>query len=148
MMRRLNICFSHALSCHFARLIWWMIFFTYNIPPPTNITNMLGKWLNRIDKMTKARIHIGVSVLCWSIWTCRNDMIFNGIMCTHFLQVIRLAMHWILIWSNFLLEDQRKHMAIDCNRLLEVAHNFYYLVIGWGCTSRVLNAWSFHAIFI
>jgi hypothetical protein len=65
------------LSCPFARLIWWIIFFMYNIPPPTNITNNFGNWLSGIDKMTKARICFGVSALCRSIWTCRNDIIFN-----------------------------------------------------------------------
>jgi hypothetical protein len=32
----------------------------YNIPPPTNITNMLGNWLHGTDKKNKARIRIGV----------------------------------------------------------------------------------------
>jgi hypothetical protein len=36
-----------------------MVYFTYNIPPPTNITNMFGNWLNGVDKTDKARIHIG-----------------------------------------------------------------------------------------
>jgi hypothetical protein len=66
------------LSCPFARIIWRMLFFTYNIPPPTNITNMFGNWLNGVDKHDKARIRIGVSALCWSIWTCRNNIIFNN----------------------------------------------------------------------
>jgi hypothetical protein len=31
-----------------------MIFFTYNIPPPANITNMFGNWLNGVKKMDKS----------------------------------------------------------------------------------------------
>jgi hypothetical protein len=42
-------------------------FFTYNIPTPTNIKNMFGNWLNEIDKETKDRIPIGVSIFCWLI---------------------------------------------------------------------------------
>jgi hypothetical protein len=52
-------------------------FFTYNIPTPTNIKNMFGNWLNEIDKETKDRIPIGVSIFCWLIWKCRNNIIFN-----------------------------------------------------------------------
>jgi hypothetical protein len=63
------------LSCAFARIIWRMLFFTYNIPPPTNITNMFGNWLNCVDKHDKVRIYIGVSDLCWSIWICQNIII-------------------------------------------------------------------------
>ena len=65
------------LSSPFARLVWRIVFSTYNIPPPTNITNMFGNWLNGIDKNTKARIRIGVSALVWSIWNCRNNIVFN-----------------------------------------------------------------------
>jgi hypothetical protein len=30
-----------------------------------------------VDRQSKARIHIGTSALCWSIWRCRNDIVFN-----------------------------------------------------------------------
>jgi hypothetical protein len=30
------------LQCPFARIIWCMIYFTYNIPPLTNFINMFG----------------------------------------------------------------------------------------------------------
>jgi hypothetical protein len=48
------------LKCKFARLIWRVVHFTFNMPPPTNIKNMFGNWLNGIDKFAKARIRIGV----------------------------------------------------------------------------------------
>ena len=65
------------ISCPFARIIWRIVYFTYDIPPPTNITNMFGNWLNGVNKQDKARLRIGVSALCWSIWTCRNNIVFN-----------------------------------------------------------------------
>ena len=49
------------LSCPFAKLIWRMVFFSYNIPPPSNITNMFGNWLNGVRKIDKGHIHIGIS---------------------------------------------------------------------------------------
>jgi fructose-specific phosphotransferase system IIC component len=55
------------ISCHFARLIWQVVFAAYNIPPPSNITNLFGNWLNGTDKSDKDRIRIDVSALCWSI---------------------------------------------------------------------------------
>jgi hypothetical protein len=53
-----------------------MIYLTYDLPPPANITNMFGKWLNGVNKNDKALIRIGISTVCWSIWTTRNDIIF------------------------------------------------------------------------
>jgi hypothetical protein len=55
------------ISCSFAKLIWRTVNFAYNLPPPTNVTNMFGNWLKGVDKHVKAMIRIGVSVLCWSI---------------------------------------------------------------------------------
>jgi hypothetical protein len=52
-----------------------MVYFAYNILAPTNITNMYGNWLNGVSKDDKARIRVGISALCWSIWTCRNDIV-------------------------------------------------------------------------
>ena len=49
------------LSCPFAKIIWRIVYCAYNIPPPTNITNMFGKWLNGVSKIDKDRIRIGVS---------------------------------------------------------------------------------------
>ena len=51
------------ISCPFARNIWRLIHFTFNISPPTNITNMFGNWLAGVDKQTKARIRILACVL-------------------------------------------------------------------------------------
>jgi hypothetical protein len=66
------------ISCPFARITWCMIYFTFNIPPPTNVTNMFGNWLNNgVDKNDKGRIRIDVSALYWSIWNYKNDIGFN-----------------------------------------------------------------------
>jgi hypothetical protein len=94
------------ISCPFARLIWRVVFAAYNIPPPSNITNLFGNWLNGTDKTNKDRIHIGVSALCWSIWNCKNDIIFNKKDSTNFLQVIHTMVHWIQLWRFLLPEDQ------------------------------------------
>ena len=50
------------ISCPFAQLIWRVVFCSYNIPPPSNISNMFGNWLNGVDKRTNARIHIGLGL--------------------------------------------------------------------------------------
>jgi hypothetical protein len=38
-----------------------MIYLTYNLPPPANVTNMFGNWLNGVNKKDKERIRIGIS---------------------------------------------------------------------------------------
>jgi hypothetical protein len=55
------------IFCPFARLVWRIIFATYDILPPTNITNIFENWLTGMDSKTKAKICIGISAICWSI---------------------------------------------------------------------------------
>ena len=52
------------LFCPFAKMIWRVVHLAFALPPPTNITSMFGNWLNGIDRITKAKIRIGVSALC------------------------------------------------------------------------------------
>jgi hypothetical protein len=134
--RRYNIFF---ISCPFIRIIWPMINFTYSIPPPANITNMFGNWLNGIDKDTKARIHMGVSAVCWATWHCQNNLIFNKQIGFNLLQVIRMAMHWIHLWSYILPVNQWEPLAIGCNLLLVVARDFYFQVIAWRHINTIKN---------
>jgi hypothetical protein len=144
---RMKCCFCDSketvqhlfISCRFVHIIWRMIYFTDNLPPPTSITNMFGNWLNGIPKNDKARLRVGVSALCWSIWTCCNNMIFNKQKHTNFLQVICLAAYWIHMWSYLLPVDQRELMAIGYNRLLMVAQDFFFWATGWRHINRIEN---------
>ena len=113
------------ISCPFARLLWRIVNITYDLPPPTNTTNMFGNWLNGVDRISKARIRIGVSALCWSIWRCRNDIMFNRNKTSNLLQVIHMVAHWIQLWAYLLPPDQRDIMATGCNRLLMVAQDIF-----------------------
>jgi hypothetical protein len=65
------------ISCPFARLVWRVIEFTFNLSPPTKITNLFGNWLSAIVKEDRARIRVGVCALLWTVWNCRNDLVFN-----------------------------------------------------------------------
>jgi hypothetical protein len=38
---------------------------------------MFENWLNSIDKITKAIIHIGFLAIYWSICKCRNNVFYN-----------------------------------------------------------------------
>jgi hypothetical protein len=56
--------FNHLFTgCPFAKIIWRMVYLSYNIPPLANITNMFGKWINGVRKNDKEKIRIGVSAL-------------------------------------------------------------------------------------
>ena len=40
--------------------------------------SMCGSWLNGIYKEYKPLVLLGVTVLCWSVWLCRNAVVFDN----------------------------------------------------------------------
>jgi hypothetical protein len=82
-------------ACPFAKILWRIIYMTFNIPAPSNVTNLFGNWLNGVQKKDKGHIRVGVCALFWAIWNVRNDFIFNKKSFPSFLQVIPLVTHWI-----------------------------------------------------
>jgi hypothetical protein len=122
----------------FARLVWRVVHFTYNIPHPYNITYLSENWLNGIDKKTKARIHLGVCVLVWAIWNYRNDVV-NRVAKPNFLQVIHKAASSFHMWSYLLPVEQREPMDIGCNRLMAVVRAIFSQG-GWQHSRRIQDA--------
>jgi hypothetical protein len=43
--------------------------------------NIFGNWLNDVDSSFKLLIRVGVIVVVWSLWLCRNDKVFNNKKC-------------------------------------------------------------------
>jgi hypothetical protein len=128
------------IACPFIQMIWRIIYLSYNIPPPSNVTNMFGNWLNGVAKTDKQKIRFGVSAICWSIWTSRNDLVFNKNTGTNFLQVIRRAAHWIQQWVFLLPLELREDMVTGCNRMLVVAQDCFFQATGWRHLNRIANA--------
>ena len=124
------------IKCPFARDIWRLLHFTFNVYPPTSIANLFGSWLNGIDSVTKSRIRIGVAAILWALWNCRNDIVFNKLNSTHYLQVIHKACYWINTWSWLLSADQRGLMEDGCTRMLRVVRTIFFRA-GWSHTRRL-----------
>jgi len=55
-------------------------------------------WLNGIPKKLKPLVLVGAAALCWSVWLCRNTVIFDNKQFS-FLQVIFSTMHWLRTWA-------------------------------------------------
>jgi hypothetical protein len=127
------------ISCPFSRLVWRVVHFTFSIPPPSNITNLFGNWLNGIDKKTKERIRVGVCALVWTIWNCRNEVVFNRCANPNFLQVIHRAASLIHLWSYLLPVEQRGPMDIGCNRMMAVVRAIFNQG-GWLHSRRIEDA--------
>ena len=123
------------ISCPLARFIWRIVEFTFNLPPPANITNMFGNWLRGMQKIDKARVRVGVCAILRSLWTCRNDLVFNRTKHMNYLQVIHKDTSLLGAWSF----EHREAVASRCGRLETVARAFYNFA-GWQIFNRLNDA--------
>jgi len=51
---------------------------------------------------------VGAAALCWAIWRCRNDIIFNKIKCSSFIQAIFRGAYWLRLWVHLQHKDMTK----------------------------------------
>ena len=75
---------------------------------------MFDSWLSNQSKNIRNLIWVGVASLCWAIWRCRNDIIFNKIKVNLILQVIFRGMYWLcfgMYWLCFWAQLQRDEQA-------------------------------------
>lgn len=100
-------CFCHKdetikhlfFECHFARVVWSMIHAALGLSQPRSVSDMFGSWLWGIEKELKPLILLGVAATCWSLWLCRNDIIFGNKHNPSPMQVIYSIIHLLRTWA-------------------------------------------------
>jgi hypothetical protein len=100
-----------------------VVFFTFATAPPSNVTNMFGNWLNRVDKKSTAQIRVETCALVWSLWNCVNDVIFNKNNNVNF---------FIAYPQRYSLDPQ---MILSSARGATSSYEFFVFLSGDDCTS-------------
>ena len=72
---------------------------------------------------------MGVAAVCWAIWRCRNDLIFNKIKVNSVLQVIFRGTYWFRFWTQLQREEHAKNTFSSLSRFIEIVA--LDLVKGW-----------------
>jgi hypothetical protein len=67
--------------------IWRTILFAFHIDKPPSINHITEDSESHKGIAHKKEILIGVATMFWSIWLCRNDVIFNHKLIPSILQV-------------------------------------------------------------
>ena len=66
-------------NCQHAKVIWRAVQVATGLTPPRSVTHMLGNRLQNFNAQEAFTIITGTSALCWAIWRCRNDIIFDNV---------------------------------------------------------------------
>ena len=85
--------------------IWKIVYLATGLTPPRTISHVLGNWLSNFDNNERCVILVGAAVLCWAIWRCRSDIIFNKTKYSLFIQAIFRETYWLRLWVHLQHED-------------------------------------------
>jgi hypothetical protein len=71
---------------------------------------------------------IGVAALIWSIWTSRNDIVFDNIPTKTYMQVLFRGLHWLRLWAQLQRCEESSLIKTACRVLetlvMEIFANF------------------------
>jgi hypothetical protein len=101
-------CFCNAnetikhllLDCHHAKQIWRIAYFATGLSPFLTISHMLENSLHILDNNMKKITMTEVTPLCWVIWRCQNDIIFNKIKYFLFMQATFREIYYLRVWAQ------------------------------------------------
>ena len=108
------------LDCPYASMVWRIIFFATGLNPPRSISHMFSTWLTNQHKKTRNLIWVGVAAICWAIWRCRNDIIFNKIKVNSIVQVIFWGTYWLRFWAQLQHDEQAKNTLSLMSKNIEM----------------------------
>ena len=63
---------------------------------------------------------VGAAALCWAIWRCRNDIVFNKTKYSSFMQTTFRVTYWLRLWAQLQHKDTIKVMFRRASLALEV----------------------------
>jgi hypothetical protein len=137
-------CFCHHeetidhlfFDCQFARFVWSFFHCASSIPKPSNAAHMLGQWLQGLPRDMQSIALLGVAALCWSIWLCRNNIVFQNKICASSMQVIFAAIHWVWSWAILQRADSQE-LAMEASlHFARVVVDFFSWEHGWQFSLR------------
>lgn len=141
-----DCCFCHCketikhlfFECHFARSVWTIIHVASGIRPPHHVSHMFSGWLTGVQKDLQLYVLLGAAATCWSLWLCRNDMIFDSRKVTFsHLQVVFSIIHWLRTWVILQKPGLRDLVIAGCLHLKQVVRECFTQGHGWRSSLRI-----------
>ena len=112
------------------------VYAAWGLPKLSSVSNIFGNWLNGIPKDYKPLVLVGAAALCWSIWRCRNEVVFDNKKHS-FLQVIFATTHWLRTWAILQWLSSQDTLVAASHFLAQVAKDFFARVHGWQSSLRI-----------
>jgi len=117
-------------------MLWATVYAAWGLPKPRNMSNMFESWLNGIPKDFKPLVLVGAAALCWSVWLCRNAVVFDNKQ-SSFSQVIYLTTHWLRTWAILQRPSSQDKLVAASHFLGQVTKDFFDQTHGWRSSRRI-----------
>jgi len=108
------------LDCHYATVVWRMVYLATGLTQPKSIRHLFGSWLSNQNTKIRDLIWVGVAALCWAIWNTRNDIIFNRIKYNSILQLIFRGTYWLRFWAQLQRDEHNKNVLSSLSTRIEM----------------------------
>jgi hypothetical protein len=78
-------------TCSAASLIWSLLQYAFDLKKtPSSIEECLGSLIKTFMKKEKKLVLVGISALFWTVWKCRNGVVFDNKRYTNPMILIKL----------------------------------------------------------
>ena len=101
---------------------------------------MLGNWLQNFNAQEAFPILTGTAALCWAIWRCRNDIIFDNVKHSFFMHVIFKGTYWLRFWSMLQHKETTKDLFMKVGTSLEIIALEIFASHRWKRNNRLCHA--------
>ena len=121
-MRQLSTCF---FQCRFARAVWSIIQVASGLSQLHSVSSMFGSWLCGLSKELKSLALLGAAATCWSLWLCRNDLVFEKKRSSSPLQVIYSIIYWFRTQAILQKPTSQDLVVAATQQLARVTKKFF-----------------------
>ena len=94
------------IDCHYAKFIWRAVQFSFDLYITTSVSPIFYGWLLRVDKKKSKLIMLGAFAICWALWLCSNDMVFDKSPSVSYMQAIFRATYRFRFWAQLQRSDE------------------------------------------
>lgn len=120
-------------TCSAAVLVWCLLKCAFGLNSvPSSVENYFGRWIKTFRKNEKRLVLVGIFAVFWTLWKCRNGIIFDSKLYNDPMILIKLICFWIVGGSILQIKVENKEVLMLGGKLLKrVANEVYRSSQGW-----------------
>jgi hypothetical protein len=122
---------------YFAKFLWRVVQCTFNIDTPTSVGHLFNDWACGVGSRLKKFMLVGASALCWTLWTCMNDIVFDKVSMKTYMQVLYRGTYWLHEWAQLQKHEEDIVSMIEACRSLKAMVMHIFANFSWRFSNRI-----------